>query len=104
MSFKTLLRQLISRWGIMSLEMQKAFEADIDAEQKESAEFVENETVNNFFDGETPEEVKQDEVIQPDKTNKSTKNDKSKAVDIKETELSQEELDIFGDGTFFDED
>ncbi len=28
MAHKTLLRQLISKWGIMSIEMQKAFEAD----------------------------------------------------------------------------
>ena len=28
MAKKTMLRQLISRWGIMSIEMQKAFEAD----------------------------------------------------------------------------
>lgn len=92
MAFKTMLRQLISKWGIMSIDLQKAFEADIEAEQKESAEFVENETVDNFFEdaAETPEEVKQDEVIQPDK--KSTKKDKDKAVDVSEEEIDE----IFG--------
>lgn len=29
MAFKTMLRQLISKWGIMSVEMQKAFEGDM---------------------------------------------------------------------------
>lgn len=29
MAYKTLLRHLLSRWGIMSIEMQKAFDADI---------------------------------------------------------------------------
>lgn len=29
MAYKTLLRHLISRWGIMSIELQKAFDADI---------------------------------------------------------------------------
>lgn len=29
MAYKTMLRQLISKWGIMSLEMQKAFESDM---------------------------------------------------------------------------
>ncbi|HZJ96726.1 MAG TPA: recombinase RecT [Oligella sp.] len=29
MAYKTLLRHLISRWGIMSIEMQKAFDTDI---------------------------------------------------------------------------
>jgi len=97
MAFKTMLRQLISKWGIMSIDLQKAFEADIEAEQKESAEFVENETVDNFFDDETPEEVKQDEVIQPDK--KSTKKDKDKAVDVSEEEIDE----IFGQADFFED-
>lgn len=29
MAFKTMLRQLISKWGIMSVDLQKAFEADV---------------------------------------------------------------------------
>lgn len=33
MAFKTLLRQLISKWGIMSIEMQQAFEADADSNE-----------------------------------------------------------------------
>lgn len=102
MAFKTMLRQLISKWGIMSIDLQKAFEADIEAEQKESAEFVENETVDNFFDdAETPEEVKQDEVIQP-KNNKATKKDKDKAVDIQEV-LDEEIDEIFGQAEFFED-
>ena len=32
MAFKTMLRQLISKWGIMSVELQQAFEADNEAE------------------------------------------------------------------------
>ena len=28
MAFKTMLRQLISKWGIMSIELQAAFEGD----------------------------------------------------------------------------
>lgn len=30
MAFKTMLRQLISKWGIMSIDLQKAFEADVE--------------------------------------------------------------------------
>ena len=103
MAFKTMLRQLISKWGIMSIDLQKAFEADIEAEQKESAEFVETETVDNFFEdaAETPEEVKQDEVIQP-KNNKATKKDKDKAVDIQEV-LDEEIDEIFGQAEFFED-
>lgn len=33
MAFKTMLRQLISKWGIMSIDLQKAFEADTAAEE-----------------------------------------------------------------------
>lgn len=33
MAFKTMLRQLISKWGIMSVELQQAFESDIVTEQ-----------------------------------------------------------------------
>lgn len=29
MAFKTMLRQIISKWGIMSVEMQKALESDM---------------------------------------------------------------------------
>lgn len=101
MAKKTMIRQLIPKWGPMSIEMQKAFEADIETEQKESAEFVENETVDNFFDDEPPEEVKQDEVIQP-KNNKSTKKDKDKAVDIQEV-LDEEIDEIFGQAEFFED-
>ena len=44
MAFKTMLRQLISKWGIMSIDLQKAFDSDM-AEIKEdgSVEYIENE-------------------------------------------------------------
>lgn len=109
MAFKTMLRQLISKWGIMSIDLQKAFEADIEAEQKESAQFVENETIDDFFENtETPEEVISEEIIQPTTKGKSTKKDKEKAVDMQKTiedELTEEELAIFEPepGNFFDE-
>jgi recombination protein RecT len=106
MAKKTMIRQLIPTWGPMSIEMQKAYEADINAEQNENTQYVENTTTDNFFeDAETPEEVKQDEVIQPDKSNKTTKSDKNKAVDMHEVEegLTEEEKAIFGQENFFDE-
>lgn len=44
MAYKTMLRQLISKWGIMSIDMQKAMESDM-AEIKEDGtyEYVDNE-------------------------------------------------------------
>lgn len=41
MAFKTMLRQLISKWGIMSIDMQEAYEKD-GAEMYEDSEFEEN--------------------------------------------------------------
>ena len=35
MAMKTMLRQLLSKWGLMSVEMQRAFEADTSFEDKE---------------------------------------------------------------------
>ncbi len=49
MAYKTMLRQLISKWGIMSIDMQKAFESDVVAEQQEdgSMKYVESDTPNS---------------------------------------------------------
>ncbi len=46
MAYKTMLRQLISKWGIMSVDMQKAMESDM-AEIKEDGTY---EYVDNDFD------------------------------------------------------
>ena len=44
MAFKTMLRQLISKWGIMSIDLQAAVDKDMAVIHEDgSAEFVENE-------------------------------------------------------------
>ena len=44
MAKKTMLRQLISKWGIMSIEMQKAFEADMgEIKDNGQVEYIDNE-------------------------------------------------------------
>ena len=44
MAFKTMLRQLISKWGIMSTEMQKAFESDMGViRENNKVEYVDND-------------------------------------------------------------
>lgn len=50
MAKKTMLRQLISKWGIMSVEMQKAFESDM-AEIKEDGtpEYIDNSDNNEII-------------------------------------------------------
>ncbi len=40
MAKKTMLRQLISKWGVMSVEMQQAFEADNSLVEQQDGEFV----------------------------------------------------------------
>lgn len=43
MAYKTMLRQLISKWGIMSIEMQNAFEKDMTfIDEKGTSSYVEN--------------------------------------------------------------
>lgn len=54
MAYKTMLRQLISKWGVMSIEMQKAFDADM-AEIREdgTSQYVDNqpeETEEDYID------------------------------------------------------
>lgn len=61
MAYKTMLRQLISKWGIMSLEMQNAFEKDMASIQTDGTfEYVDN-------DSEEVEVIEtQDEVLEGD--------------------------------------
>lgn len=52
MAIKTMLRQLISKWGIMSIDFQKAFEADMGVVKEDnSVDYVDNVEYN--FDAET---------------------------------------------------
>lgn len=60
MAFKTMLRQLISKWGIMSVEMQKAFEGDMGViGNNEEVDYIDNqiqeETIIEQKDGDIPE-------------------------------------------------
>lgn len=57
MAFKTILRQLISKWGIMSIEMQDAYAKDM-AVLKENGdyEYVDNPTEDKKTTIEVPEE------------------------------------------------
>lgn len=58
MAMKTMLRQLISKWGIMSIEMQTAYEKDnalID--ENGNAEFIEQEQEVDYTVNETTGEV-----------------------------------------------
>ena len=46
MAKKTMIRQLISKWGIMSVDMQKAFEADMgEIKEDGQVEYIDNEPI-----------------------------------------------------------
>jgi len=57
MAYKTMLRQLISKWGIMSIDMQQAFEGDMAYIKEDgSKEYVDNEeTISNVPEAEIVE-------------------------------------------------
>lgn len=64
MAYKTMLRQLISKWGIMSTEMQQAFDADMTFEDASgNRNYVESD--NDIIDMEMPSEPQPipDEVV-----------------------------------------
>ena len=90
MAFKTMLRQLISKWGIMSVEMQNAFDNDvIEAETdplttSEPAQFAPAETPQ------IPEEVQAEEPT-PEEKPLRPKNIK-KAQQAIEEELTLDDL------------
>lgn len=75
MAFKTMLRQLISKWGIMSIEMQEAYTKDM-AEIKENGDYeyidsIDNENieavdVTNANDAENTAEVNENFAEQPE--------------------------------------
>lgn len=64
MAFKTMLRQLISKWGIMSIDMQQAVEKDMTAINTDGTyEYVDNEEI--IIEQEEPEnfEIQKEEDI-----------------------------------------
>lgn len=65
MAFKTMLRQLISKWGIMSIDMQNAYESDMAYIKEDgSKEYVDNEDFEPTIIEEKsePTEVSLDEI------------------------------------------
>ena len=46
MAYKTMLRQLISKWGIMSIDMQNAYEGDMAYIKEDGTkEYIDNEDI-----------------------------------------------------------
>lgn len=78
MAFKTMLRQLLSKWGIMSVEMQKAFESDMAVIREDNKpEYVDNDDSDLLTTPsvEEPETVEDDEPEPKKKVEKNTNYD-----------------------------
>ena len=74
MAFKTMLRQLISKWGIMSIDLQTAFEQDVVQESEEYVEAAEISVPPAIEEQEAaPEEIRPTE--QPEEEEQVSLND-----------------------------
>ena len=64
MAYKTMLRQLISKWGIMSIEIQKAFDFDMSAVESDGGKrYIDNEPEPEVFNPyEKAEEKSQEDL------------------------------------------
>ena len=56
MAFKTMLRQLLSKWGVMSVELQRAFDADMSViDGNGNASYIDNDILPQGGDGKADE-------------------------------------------------
>lgn len=63
MAFKTMLRQLISKWGIMSIEMQSAIDADMAVINEDGTKnYVDNQPFDDVVDMQEPQEPQQQDI------------------------------------------
>ncbi len=102
MAFKTMLRQLISKWGIMSIDMQRAYENDMAAIQDDGQPYyIENDKeeqaedenpINIIIDTETKQNENTENIEEkPKRTRKTTKViEKSEENDIQKSKEKEE--------------
>ncbi len=79
MAYKTMLRQLISKWGIMSIDMQSALDSDMRVIKEDgTVDYVDNVTEESVEDNvvadTTTEEIKSAEVKEDKKAAAKTEN------------------------------
>ena len=80
MAFKTMIRQLISKWGVMSVDMQKAYDTDTKqmGEETNPTEYTAADAADDFFGS----AVEAETVENPPEAEKGKKGTKAKADDI----------------------
>lgn len=74
MAYKTMLRQLLSKWGMLSVDLQRAFEADVVAEQEDGVLTVAN----------APEEPEQTSIPTPEPEEPTQAAPQRKQVDLRD--------------------
>lgn len=84
MAYKTMLRQLISKWGIMSIELQTAFESDYTMKDKDgNVQYVDNDAeelvIPNVTEDVIVSEVKEEQK-QAENTNVQTENEQPSLI------------------------
>ena len=102
MAYKTMLRQLISKWGVMSIDLQKAFEGDmatLDAEGHPT--YVEND--NDEYVEATATEMNEPEAQAPQAESQDTQNTQNSVQDPQpapaenpQPEMNAAEAALFG--------
>lgn len=106
MAFKTMLRQLISKWGIMSVDMQKAIESDMSViNDNGTYDYVDNDTTEpividniNSTPNESESNLSNDNTSDskklPEEDKNVAKNEKMSVKDDKEVQEKSEEMEI----------
>ena len=81
MAYKTMLRQLISKWGIMSIDMMSAMDADMTVINEDGTKsYVENEPEADVIDAEIVEETTVSEDAEPTQTQATAPQDAQMAL------------------------
>lgn len=100
MAYKTMLRQLISKWGIMSIEMQEAYTKDM-AVIKENGDYeyidsIEDEQAQNDTE-QTSETTMSADTITNSSISTTSNSVSTESVNIQETNEESTEDDFFDD-------
>lgn len=96
MAFKTLLRQIISKWGVMSIEMQNAFVKDMSIISEDGIEYFDND--DNPENGK-PEVKQPEELKKEDNPPKKTAEETAKAEVTEQPKEQEKATQEKGDAT-----
>ena len=87
MAKKTMIRQLISKWGIMSIDMQKAFEADMgEIKENGQVEYIDNEQIvpNDVQEADVQDESQEETKDESQKESKDESQKETQKVSLNE--------------------